>query len=1031
VGGSIAGPFEIGWRGGVVDFRGTWSGRYLEHDLEGVQADLAWSPEKLEVRSASGRLQEGRFVVALEQRGAALHGRLDLDGIDLRAWRADLPPSRLAGRVEFGRAAAGDTLDLRAVLAPSSLAGCALARARAHVGLIGAQQLWHEIYLETGTGSALAAGSRRGSQLELDWELDAADVAAFLVPLGLQELHGAARLQGRCAGRLDSLSCTAAGEFATLRYGGLEAGGGAVELQAALLTPVPSVVLSVRGDSLRLGERRLGRFTGNMAYDGVELHLRRAEVASADTLLALAASLRPEARDWNGELRRTTRMRLHTALLQIGGQEFRVEEPATLRWRPGAVQVDSLRLLARGGGARLDGGFDLDNARIDARTEIQSFDLGFLARLAQVRPRVAGTGTGWIELHGWLDATQIDSRLVVLAGNYNDLEFDSLQVDLQSEAFGTSVRAASLHTPMGGIRASGRLGYLPSLQRWLQGRSGSRAPQELARAPLEASLRVDALALEPFWRALRGIQAPSAWGARLSAACDLSGSIEAPVVTIRGVARAAHLGGAIDADSLAFACRYAGSTLDVSSLWVEAAGARLRAEGRLPVRWQLASRPRLDGAGDLLADLTLERSSFAVVPRFIALFEPAPQGVPPGWVQGTLHIEGTPDAPELQGQLRVQGAGFTLADLEEVYHDVHATGTFQEDTLELVELRGRSGKDGWVRGKGWVRFARLRVRDYALAFEADMVPVYSVPDIEALVGGRIEVTAARLDDGPVPEFKGSLKIHQAEITREFTAGPEAGSALLESTDRPEWLADVAIEAPARVWVRNSNADAELGGNVQIIRTTAGLDVQGRATTRRGHYSAYLERFEITRGELDFSRHPGWEPELDIEAQRGRVNERIYVHLTGRPSEPRLVFTSDGRGSSEELQHILMADVRNDPANVATTVVENVLDDVGYLDSITIDPATPRGEPVAAGQQAPLISAYNVSAGYAVSDRVFVTYTRGLNQSDLNQRVAIELDVLRGLLLASSWEIRYIPSPEFLSDAAQNAFNVDVKFRHEY
>ena len=61
----------------------------------------------------------------------------------------------------------------------------------------------------------------------------------------------------------------------------------------------------------------------------------------------------------------------------------------------------------------------------------------------------------------------------------------------------------------------------------------------------------------------------------------------------------------------------------------------------------------------------------------------------------------------------------------------------------------------------------------------------------------------------------------------------------------------------------------------------------------------------------------------------------------------------------------------------------------------------------------------------------VTSTRDLSRSDLNQRVAVELDVLRGLLLASSWEIRYIPSPELLSDAAQNAFNVDVKFRHEY
>jgi autotransporter translocation and assembly factor TamB len=226
-----------------------------------------------------------------------------------------------------------------------------------------------------------------------------------------------------------------------------------------------------------------------------------------------------------------------------------------------------------------------------------------------------------------------------------------------------------------------------------------------------------------------------------------------------------------------------------------------------------------------------------------------------------------------------------------------------------------------------------------------------------------------------------------------------------------------------------NADAELKGNVQVNRITSGLDVNGQATVKRGHYSVYLERFEITRGELDFSRNPGWEPALDIEARRGRRGNRIYVHLTGRPSEPRLSFTSDQGGTSAELQEILMADIQNDPANVATTMVEQIFADFEYIDSITIDPAA--GRDPDADQNTALLRPYNVSAGRAISDRLFMTYTRGFNQSDLNQRVAIELDILRGLLLESAWEQRYIPSRQERSDAAQNAFQFDLKFRYEY
>ncbi len=1032
VDGNVEGPVTFLWRRDALSMSGTWSGRFEAHDFDSVSVDLSWTPKEFILRRARGTLQGSAFDLALEQRGGGLRGRVALQDFDLRSWRADLPASRLRGTVEFARQSASDTLVLQVALAPSDIAGCALVRAGGRVGVRGQSVALDDLRAETSSGTARGTGWLRAGVLTLDWELDARDIAPFMQPLGLADLHGEASMMGRLEGALDSLGGTASGEFASFRYGDLTAAEGEVELQAVRLLPRPDLALDVRGEGLALRGRRLGRFTGTMVYDGETLHLQRAEVAAADTVIAVSASLRTRPRDWNGDPTPTQLVSLHTALVQIGGQEFRVEEPASIWWRNRAARVDSLRFTTRSGRARIDGVLDLASTRVDLRTEIRDFDLGFLARLASVRQPLAGTGTGWIELHGPIDATQVDSRLLVRAGRWNALEIDSVKVDLQSDAFGTSLRDGSVHSSLGRLNASGRIAALPSFGRWLRGNSARTASQDLTRADLEAEIEVEDLALEPFWRGVRGIQAPAPWDARVTARIEVGGSIVEPRLGTSGQARRVHMARGVDIDSLRFEAQYASGRLRVPRLLVEAAGARLQAEGTLPLELHLLHGVTLQREQEVEAQLTLERSSFAVVPRFISLFELAPQGVPPGTVEAQLSVGGSLAAPKLRGSLQVTGAGFTLADLEEVFYDVDAKGTFGEDTLELSEIRGRTGPEGWVRGSGRVRFAGLAVADYSLAFDADRVPIYSVPDITAILGGHLQVQAVQLVAGtqPVPEFKGTIRVHEAEITREFTAGTEESGDLLAPTDRPDWLAEVAIEAPARVWVRNSNADAELTGNVQLVRNTAGLDVTGRATTKRGHYSAYLEKFEITRGELDFSRNPGWEPELDIEARRGRVNERIYINLRGTPSEPQLVFTSDTRGTSDELQQILMADISNDPANVATTVVENVFTDLGYLDSITIDPASSR-EPVAEGQQAPLISAYNVSAGWAVSDRVFVTYTRGLNQSDLNQRVAVEYDVLRGLLLASSWEIRYIPSPEFLSDAAQNAFNVDVKFRHEY
>jgi hypothetical protein len=115
---------------------------------------------------------------------------------------------------------------------------------------------------------------------------------------------------------------------------------------------------------------------------------------------------------------------------------------------------------------------------------------------------------------------------------------------------------------------------------------------------------------------------------------------------------------------------------------------------------------------------------------------------------------------------------------------------------------------------------------------------------------------------------------------------------------------------------------------------------------------------------------------------------------------------------------------------AASTVEQMFVDFQFLKSISIDPATGQAEGKDTGS---LLKPYNLSAGRPLPywDRLFVTYTYGLNQSDLQHRVALELDILRGLLLASAWETRAIPSRQEHSDAAQNAFELDLKFRYEH
>ena len=115
---------------------------------------------------------------------------------------------------------------------------------------------------------------------------------------------------------------------------------------------------------------------------------------------------------------------------------------------------------------------------------------------------------------------------------------------------------------------------------------------------------------------------------------------------------------------------------------------------------------------------------------------------------------------------------------------------------------------------------------------------------------------------------------------------------------------------------------------------------------------------------------------------------------------------------------------NDTFNVGTTVVERIFQDLEFIESFHIDPASD-----SLSSKDTVMVPFNVSAGKAISDRVFLIYTQGMNQSDISQRVAVEIDIVRGLLLASSYTRRNIPDSS--ANRSQNAFDIDLKFRYEY
>lgn len=1028
--GRLQGPLTLSAAGQQLDFAGTWSGTYADYAARDVELELRVSPDVFELQRAFGYVGEHPVDLQLRLAGEQLRGSVRLERFDCQSLGSGLPRTQLTGRAGFRRNRASDALRLDVKLGRSHLDRWPVESVDARIAVRGTGIVIDSVVVRAPNGVVRLEGTVLDRALDLTWKGQMHDLATLVEPLGAEALHGWVKVEkGTLSGDVRTPALRSSGDFSNVSAGPLRAASGSFTFETDDLSGGAPLRCSLRGKQLEVAGRSLARFSSQLEWtqDGV-LRVQRAQAVRGDTLVAVVAELHRPRRDWNGVARQVRQLRLETALLQAGVQEARVEDPATVWWSDAQVRVDSLRVVTRRGSMRLDGAVDFDAALIDARTEVHEFGLDFVGQAMRLESTLSGIATGWVEAHGSLDRTLLDARLGVRDGRWNSLDFDSARVHLQSDAFGVELRTLDLTTPHGNVSGSGRLAYLPGLRRWLSAQEGSRSREELFAAQVSARLDSREVVLERFWQAARPDEVP-AWGAVMSARAALSGTVGAPLLTSEGRAqRVRVLGHAVD--SLRFEVHYEDGELGVPMFDVSAAGARLTTRGRFPLQLHLVQGMRLHRERPLEAHLRIDDGSFAVVPHFISFFEPATRDVPVGRIRARLDVSGSAQNPELRGDVVVEGAGFTLAHLAEIYRDANMIGVFEGETLRITDMRARSGEKGEVRGSGYVVFDGLKVSDYRFALGAERLEIYSVPQVTAKLGGQIDVRARSLQGNGalVPDVRGTLHVAEANITQEFASGDGEPSELLESTDQPEWLMDVTLDAPGRVRVQNSNADAELSGQVQLVRNRSGFDVQGQAQVKRGYYTVYLERFDITGGYLDFSRRSGWEPQLDIRAQRGRLGDRIYVNLTGTPSEPNLVFTGDAPGTADDYQDRLIGgdrDLASDAASVASAVATQALADLSFIDSFSIDPESP-GIASASGD----VHSYVMSTAFEVHDGVFVTYRQGISETD-RRSVAIELDLLRNLLLQSSWEHRNFPTLENQPDATQDAFDLDLKFRWEW
>jgi translocation and assembly module TamB len=409
-----------------------------------------------------------------------------------------------------------------------------------------------------------------------------------------------------------------------------------------------------------------------------------------------------------------------------------------------------------------------------------------------------------------------------------------------------------------------------------------------------------------------------------------------------------------------------------------------------PFTFALPQPVPLDVDVDGVVDLARAAGWYGLEDRLVA-----------GRLATDLSIAGSVDAPRFDGEV-------TLADGR--YVDL-ATGVAIEDLRTRIAAEGRrlvvrelvanDGGDGRIRGDGAIDFAGA-VPDFDVEAQMSNFAVLQRETLYVVMSGDASVDG----EGGDVAVRGDFTVNQGEIFLEGGDGA-AGFASLDVVEQSELDGaedgteaitpasvvdlDIGVAIPGRLFVRGRGLVSEWEGALQIFGTAEEPRIEGTIEYRRGYFDLFDRRFDLRRGEIQFTGASPPDPFVTVEATVELPETTAVLRVDGPALDPEVTVTSEPPMPEDEVLAQLLFDRNQSELNafqalrLAAAVNELRGGGVGVLDRLRsglgIDTLGVGGE---SADDATL------EAGAYVSEDVFVQVERGLKPGSAGATVEVEL-----------------------------------------
>ncbi|TAM99305.1 MAG: translocation/assembly module TamB, partial [Rhizobiaceae bacterium] len=191
--------------------------------------------------------------------------------------------------------------------------------------------------------------------------------------------------------------------------------------------------------------------------------------------------------------------------------------------------------------------------------------------------------------------------------------------------------------------------------------------------------------------------------------------------------------------------------------------------------------------------------------------------------------------------------------------------------------------------------------------------------VVATLSGKLAVTGGLAHD---PLIAGNIDIAHAEITVPDTLGGGASALNVKHIHPPRRVAEtlkrarandgtpvptarpsivkvnITVRAPNQIFVRGRGLDAELGGRVKLTGPVTDIRPVGGFKLIRGRLSILSQRITFNEGEV--SLVGDLNPFINFVAQSEGENIIVYITVSGRVDDPKIVFSSQPQLPQDEV-----------------------------------------------------------------------------------------------------------------------------------